>query len=99
LSSSGRGDEGPVRGRACLGGAYDLRQVVSEHRKVSFLYVAKERGEFTMRPRRRGRQSPDPEEERELFREREMSRDRGRQVQNPDVEREAQWRISRTFWP
>jgi hypothetical protein len=36
-----------------------------------------------MPPRRRGRQSPDPEE-----RERkEMSRERGRQVQNPDVER------------
>jgi hypothetical protein len=34
-----------------------------------------------MPPRRRGRQSPDPEEEREL------SRERGRQVQNPDVER------------
>jgi hypothetical protein len=34
-----------------------------------------------MPPRRRGRQSPDPEEEREL------SKDRGRQVQNPDVER------------
>jgi hypothetical protein len=40
-----------------------------------------------MPPRRRGRQSPDPEEERELSREREMSRERGRQVQNPDVER------------
>jgi hypothetical protein len=39
-----------------------------------------------MPPRRRGRQSPDPEEEREL-RERELSRERGRQVQNPDVER------------
>jgi hypothetical protein len=35
-----------------------------------------------MPPRRRGRQSPDPEEEREL------SRERGRQVQNPDMERE-----------
>jgi hypothetical protein len=35
-----------------------------------------------MPPRRRGRQSPDPEEERE------MSRERGRQVQNPDMERE-----------
>jgi hypothetical protein len=35
-----------------------------------------------MMPRRRGRQSPDPEEERE------MSRERGRQVQNPDMERE-----------
>jgi hypothetical protein len=34
-----------------------------------------------MPPRRRGRQSPDPEEEREL------SRERGRPVQNPDVER------------
>jgi hypothetical protein len=34
-----------------------------------------------MPPRRRGRQSPDPEEEREL------SRERGRQVQNPDMER------------
>jgi hypothetical protein len=32
--------------------------------------------------RRRGRQSPDPEEERE------MSRERGRPVQNPDMERE-----------
>jgi hypothetical protein len=35
-----------------------------------------------MPPRRRGRQSPDPEEERE------MSRERGRQVQNLDMERE-----------
>jgi hypothetical protein len=35
-----------------------------------------------MPPRRRDRQSPDPEEERE------MSRERGRQVQNPDMERE-----------
>jgi hypothetical protein len=35
-----------------------------------------------MMPRIRGRQSPDPEEERE------MSRERGRQVQNPDMERE-----------
>jgi hypothetical protein len=34
-----------------------------------------------MPPRRRGIQSPDPEEEREL------SRERGRQVQIPDVER------------
>ena len=40
-----------------------------------------------MPPRRRGRQSPDPEEERELSRGREMSREGGRQVQNPDVER------------
>jgi hypothetical protein len=37
-----------------------------------------------MLPRRRGRQSPDPEEEREL------SRERGRQVQNPYMEREMQ---------
>jgi hypothetical protein len=35
-----------------------------------------------MPPRRRGRQSPNPEEEREL------SRERGRQGQNPDMERE-----------
>jgi hypothetical protein len=35
-----------------------------------------------MPPRRRGRQSPDPEEERE------MSRERGRQVQNPDMWKE-----------
>jgi hypothetical protein len=35
-----------------------------------------------MPPRTRGRQSPDPEEEREF------SRERGRQVQNPDMERE-----------
>jgi hypothetical protein len=35
-----------------------------------------------MPPRRRGRQSPDLEEERE------MSRERGRLVQNPDMERE-----------
>jgi hypothetical protein len=41
-----------------------------------------------MPPRRRGRQSPDPEEERELSRGREMSRERGRQGQNPDMERE-----------
>jgi hypothetical protein len=41
-----------------------------------------------MSSRRRGRQSPDPEEERELSRGREMSRERGRQGQNPDVERE-----------
>jgi hypothetical protein len=34
-----------------------------------------------MPPRRRGRQSPNPKEEREL------SRERGRQVQNPNVER------------
>jgi hypothetical protein len=37
--------------------------------------------------RRRGRQSPDPGEERELSREREVSRDRGRQGHNPGVER------------
>ena len=35
-----------------------------------------------MPPRRRDRQSPNPEEERE------MSRGRGRQVQNPEVERD-----------
>jgi hypothetical protein len=35
-----------------------------------------------MPPRRRGRQSPNPKEERE------MSRERGRQVQNPNMERE-----------
>jgi hypothetical protein len=70
-----------------VGGA-PLHQVVSEHRKVSLLSVAEERGEYTMPPRRRGRQSPDPEEERELSRGREMSRERGRQVQNPDMERE-----------
>jgi hypothetical protein len=35
-----------------------------------------------MPPRRRDRQSPDPEEERE------MSRGRGREVQNPEVERD-----------
>jgi hypothetical protein len=40
--------------------------------------------------RRRGRQSPNPEEERELSKEREMSRERGRQVQNPNMEREIQ---------
>jgi hypothetical protein len=40
-----------------------------------------------MPPRRRGIESPNPEEERELSRGREVSRDRGRQVQNPDVER------------
>jgi hypothetical protein len=58
--------------------------VVSELRRFSLLSVAekKKRGEFTMPPRRRGRQSLDPEEERE------MSRERGRQVQNPDMERE-----------
>jgi hypothetical protein len=47
-----------------------------------FSFCSRGKGEFTMPPRRRGRQSLDPEEEREL------SRDRGRQVQNPDVERE-----------
>jgi hypothetical protein len=41
-----------------------------------------------MPPRRRGRQSTDPEGERELSREREMSRERGRQEQNLDMERE-----------
>jgi len=35
-----------------------------------------------MPPRRRDRQSPDPEEERE------MPRGRGREVQNPEVERD-----------
>jgi hypothetical protein len=40
-----------------------------------------------MPPRRRGRQSPNPEEERELSRGREMSIERGRQGQNPDMER------------
>jgi hypothetical protein len=35
-----------------------------------------------MPPRRRDRQSPNPEEERE------MSRRRGRQMQNPKMERE-----------
>jgi hypothetical protein len=40
-----------------------------------------------MPPRRRGRKSPDPEEERELSKEREMSRERGGKVQNLDVER------------
>jgi hypothetical protein len=35
-----------------------------------------------MLPRRRDKQSPDPEEERE------MSRGRGREVQNPEVERD-----------
>jgi hypothetical protein len=39
-------------------------------------------------PPRRGRQSPDPEGERELSRERELSKERGRQGQNPDMERE-----------
>jgi hypothetical protein len=58
-----------------------LHQVVSEHRKVPLLSVAEKKGEFTMPPRRRGRQSPDPEEEREF------SRERGRQGQNLDVER------------
>jgi hypothetical protein len=58
-----------------------LRQVLSEHRIISLLFVEEKKEEFTMMPRRRGRGSPDPEEEREL------SRERGRPVQNPDVER------------
>jgi hypothetical protein len=56
--------------------------VVSEHWKNFFAFCSRGQGEFTMPPRRRGRQSPDPEEERE------MSRERGRPVQNPDMERE-----------
>jgi hypothetical protein len=55
--------------------------VVSEHRKNFFAFYSRGQGEFTMPLRRRGRQSPDPEEERE------MSRERGRPVQNPDMER------------
>jgi hypothetical protein len=39
-------------------------------------------------PPRRGRQSPDLEEERELSGERQMFRERGSQGQNLDVERE-----------
>jgi hypothetical protein len=39
-------------------------------------------------PPKRGRQSPDPEEERELSGERQMSKERGSQGQNPNVERE-----------
>jgi hypothetical protein len=58
-------------------------KVVSELRRVSLLSVAeKKKIEFTMPPRRRGRQSTDPEEEREL------SRERGRPVQSLDMERE-----------
>ena len=41
-----------------------------------------------MPPRRRGRELPNPEGERELSMEREMSRERGRPVQNPYMERE-----------
>jgi hypothetical protein len=67
---------GRARGweRACV-------KVVSVHRKSPLLSIARDKRNFTMPLRRRGRGSPDPEEEREL------SRDRGRQVQNPDVER------------
>jgi hypothetical protein len=45
-------------------------------------FCSREKGEFTMPPRRRDRQSPDPEGERE------MSKGRGRQVQNLEVERD-----------
>jgi hypothetical protein len=55
--------------------------LVSERRKASFISVAGRRI-FTMASRRRDRQSPDPEEERET------SRGRGRQVQNSEVERD-----------
>jgi hypothetical protein len=55
--------------------------LVSELRKASLLSVVG-KGRFTMPPRRRDRQSPDPKEERET------SRGRGRQVQNPEVERD-----------
>jgi hypothetical protein len=39
--------------------------VVSEHLESFFSFCSREKGEFTMPPRRRDRQSPDPEEERE----------------------------------
>jgi hypothetical protein len=46
------------------------------------LSVAEKKREFTMPPRRRDRQSPDPQEEREMLRR------RGRKMQNPEMERE-----------
>jgi hypothetical protein len=55
--------------------------LVSEPRKISLLSVAGKRN-FTMPPRRRDRQTPDPLEERE------MPRRRGRQVPDPAIERE-----------
>jgi hypothetical protein len=54
--------------------------VVSEHRKILFFLV--EEKENSPCRQRRDRQSPDPEEERE------MPRGRGREVQNPEVERD-----------
>ena len=59
-----------------------LRQVVSKLRKDSFLSIVERREEFVMPPRRRDRQSPDLEEEREA------PRGRGREVQNLEVERD-----------
>jgi hypothetical protein len=53
--------------------------LVSEHRKDSFLSVAEKKRRFTMPPRRRDMQTPDPLEERE------MSRRRGRQMTDPTM--------------
>jgi hypothetical protein len=83
------------RGRSCESGCACpswacLHQVVSKHRKSFFAFCSREKKkkwEFTMPLRRRGRQSPDSGEERELSREREVSRDRGMQGHNLGVER------------
>jgi hypothetical protein len=57
--------------------------VVSELDFVCILQTGKVRKKISaMPPRRRDRQTPNPQEERE------MSRERGRQVQNPEVERD-----------
>jgi hypothetical protein len=65
-----------------------LRQSGIRAYKSFFAFYSRGQREYTMLPRRRNRQSPDLEEERELSRGREMSRERGRQGSNPDVERE-----------
>jgi hypothetical protein len=56
--------------------------LVSEPRRIFFAFCSRERRNFTMPPRRRDRQTPDPPEEREI------PRRRGRQVPNPAMERE-----------
>jgi hypothetical protein len=57
-------------------------RLVSEHRKDYFLSVVRKRKIFTMLPRRRGMQTPDRLEEREI------PRRRGRQMPDPVMARE-----------